>query len=276
MPELPEVETIVRQLREQIIGQVIKKIEILRPDQWKQNCPAEIERALIKQRIVDVTRRAKFILIDFQSGCRLIIHLRMTGKLIWSTEKPDIDKFTRTIFYFAGGSNLQFNDTRALGRVVFLSCEEKSPSLEKLGIEPLGDEWRLEILKSLCNKSRLTLKDFLLDQTKIAGIGNIYASEILFRARIHPERRAHTLSDEEIERLYHIIPKVLELAIEKMGTSIGNKVSDYRSVYNVQGEFQNVLTVYGREGEPCLKCGSPIIRIKQKDRSSFVCENCQK
>ena len=120
------------------------------------------------------------------------------------------------------------------------------------------------------------MKDFLLDQNKIAGIGNIYANEILFRAGIHPKRRANTLSDEEIEKLFNFIPKVLELAVQKMGTTLGNKVSDYRSVYNVEGEFQNILAVYGREGEPCLKCGNLIVRMKQKDRSSFVCEHCQK
>lgn len=276
MPELPEVETIVRQLQEQIVGKIIKKIEILRPDQWKLNRPDEVPQALNKQRIAQVSRRAKFILMDFKSGCQLIIHLRMTGKLIWSPIKPEVDKFTRTIFYFTDGSSLQFNDTRALGSLIFLNCDEEYPSLKKLGVEPLGDEWNQEHLKSIFQKSTLAMKDFLLDQNKIAGIGNIYANEILFRSSIHPKRRANTLSDEEIEKLFHIIPKVLELAIQKMGTTLGNKVSDYRSVYNIEGGFQNILTVYGREGEPCLKCGTPIIRIKQKNRSSFVCENCQK
>ncbi len=276
MPELPEVETIVRQLQEQIVSKVIEKIEILRPDQWKLNQPDEVQQALIKQRITQISRRAKFILIDFQSGCQLIIHLRMTGKLIWSPGKPEITKFSRTIFFFTDNSSLEFNDTRALGSLIFLNCGEEYPSIRKLGIEPLSEDWQLEYLKSICQKSALTMKDFLLDQNKIAGIGNIYANEILFRCGIHPKRQASSLSDDEIVKLYIAIPKVLELAVQKMGTTLGNKVSDYRSVYNVEGEFQNILTVYGREGEPCLKCGLPIVRIKQKDRSSFVCENCQK
>ena len=276
MPELPEVETIVRQLKEQIVDKVIKKIDILRPDQWKLNQPEQVERALNHQRIIDISRRAKFILINFKSGCRLIIHLRMTGKLIWSPGKPEINKFTRSIFYFSDGSSLEFNDTRALGSLIFLNCGEEYPSLKKLGVEPLSDDWRLKYLKSICQKSTLTMKDFLLDQNKIAGIGNIYANEILFRAGIHPKRRVNTLSEEEIEKLFNFIPKVLELAVQKMGTTLGNKVSDYRSVYNVEGEFQNILAVYGREGKPCLKCGNLIVRIKQKDRSSFVCEHCQK
>lgn len=275
MPELPEVETIVRQLQTQIVGKVIEKIEILRDDQWKKNHPRDVEKKLKNERITGISRRAKFILIDFQSGCQLIIHLRMTGKMIWHSGLPQIDKFTRTIFYFTNDTSLQFNDTRALGTLIYLNCGEEYPSLKKLGIEPLGDEWDLATLKSICQKSQLTMKDLLMDQTKIAGIGNIYANEILFRSGIHPQRRANTLSDEEIEKLFHFIPTVLDLAIQKMGTSIGNKVSDYRSVYNIEGGFQNILAVYGREGESCLKCGTPITRIKQKDRSSYFCSHCQ-
>jgi len=276
MPELPEVETIVRQLKTEIIGKVISKVDIRRTDQWKKNNPEDVKKALTNQRIAGISRRAKFILIDFHSGSRLIIHLRMTGKLIWHPGKPVIDKFTRTIFYFTNGTSLQFNDTRALGSLIFLRPGEDYPSLQKLGMEPLEDEWQLDRLRQFCQKSSLAIKPFLMDQTKIAGIGNIYANEVLFRAGIHPERPANTLSDDEVERLFHIIPKILALAIQKMGTTIGNKVSDYRSVYNIEGEFQNILAVYGREGEPCLKCGTPIVRIKQKDRSSFVCENCQR
>lgn len=276
MPELPEVETIVRQLQEHLIGKAIARVLILRASQWKENDPDLVSSQLIGEKIAGIHRRAKFILIDFHSGCRLIIHLRMTGKLIWAPDDLASDQFARTIFYFTDGSSLLFSDTRALGRLSLVSCAETAGSLARLGIEPLSGDWQLDHLTALLKPSRLTMKDFLLDQTKIAGIGNIYANEILFRAGIHPRRQAMTLNEEEIERLYHIIPRVLELAIDKMGTSIGNKVSDYRSVYNMQGEFQNVLAVYGREGKPCLKCGSPIIRIKQKARSTFVCENCQK
>ncbi len=275
MPELPEVETIVRQLNQQIVNKVIARVEILRPDQWHKNAPDQIETTLVQQRIIRVSRRAKFILIQFHSGGRLIVHLRMTGKLIWSEKEPIRDKFTRSIFYFTDGSCLEFNDTRALGWLIYLGRDEEYDSLLKLGIEPLSDSWQFESVKALCRNSSLTLKDFLMDQNKIAGIGNIYANEILFRAGIHPQRRANSLSDAEIARLFDWVPRVLELAIEKMGTTLGNRVSDYRSVFNMEGEFQNVLMVYGREGEPCLKCGSPIIRIKQKDRSSFVCPHCQ-
>lgn len=275
MPELPEVETIARQLNQQIINKVIARVEILRPDQWHKNLPEEVQAALVNQRICQVQRRAKFILIQFQSGGHLIIHLRMTGKLIWSPTEPILDKFTRTIFHFTDGSCLQFNDTRALGWLIYLPDGEQYVSLLKLGVEPLSQAWKLEHIESLCRKSSLAIKLFLMDQNKIAGIGNIYANEILFRAGIHPERRANTLSHEEIGKLFYLIPQVLELAVQKMGTTLGNRVSDYRSVFNIEGEFQNILMVYGREGEPCFHCGQPIVRIKQKDRSSFICKNCQ-
>lgn len=275
MPELPEVETIVRQLKQQIINKVIARVEILRPDQWHKNLPEKVQFALVNQRISQVQRRAKFIVIQFQSGGHLIIHLRMTGKLIWSPTEPILDKFTRTVFHFTDGSCLQFNDMRALGRLIYLPEGEQYLSLVKLGVEPLSEAWKLEHIKSLCRKSSLATKLFLMDQNKIAGIGNIYANEILFRAGIHPERRANTLSDEEIGKLFYWIHRVLELAVQKMGTTLGDRASDYRSVFNMEGEFQNILMVYGREGEPCFHCGQPIIRIKQKDRSSFICKHCQ-
>lgn len=275
MPELPEVETIVRQLRDNIVGQEIERVHILRRDQWKLNDPDETEMRLPGERIASINRRAKFIAMDFESGNQMVIHLRMTGKLIWSPGIPQADKFTRTIFFFKSGSSLQFNDTRALGTLAFYGHSEKNCWQKKLGPEPLNSDWQLSRLKEICGRTILQMKDLLLDQTKIAGIGNIYANEILFRARIHPERRANTLSDKEISALHRIIPEVLQLAVEKMGTSLGDGVFNYRSVYNIEGEFQNILAVYDREGEPCIICNSPIKRIKQKGRSSYFCGTCQ-
>ena len=275
MPELPEVETIVRQLRERIVHQIIQKVEILRPSQWKRNDPQLINQTLKSKHISEIKRRAKFVIIDFSDKSQLVVHLRMTGKLIWSNGEPVIDKFTRTIFYFESGCSLQFNDIRALGTLMFLKSSERDHWQEDLGLEPLSEQWTLERLTRLIRKSGLDMKSFLLDQKKIAGIGNIYASEILFKSRIHPERRANTLSDEEILRLFKAVPQILQLAVDKMGTSLGDGAANYRSVYNIEGGFQKILMVYGREGESCRQCGSPIFRIKQKGRSSYFCEKCQ-
>ncbi|MFZ5517130.1 MAG: bifunctional DNA-formamidopyrimidine glycosylase/DNA-(apurinic or apyrimidinic site) lyase [Candidatus Zhuqueibacterota bacterium] len=275
MPELPEVETIVRQLRDKIVGQKIERVDILRASQWKQNDPAAMQRTLPGEKIAAIDRRAKFISIEFGSGNQLVLHLRMTGKLIWSPGKALVDKFTRTIICFESGASMQFNDTRALGTLAFYPVNERDQWQCHLGIEPLSDDWQVQRLHEMCSQTALQMKDFLLDQTRIAGIGNIYANEILFRAKIHPERRANTLSDREIAALFRIIPQVLQLAVAKMGTSLGDGVFNYRSVYNIEGEFQNILAVYDREGEPCPVCQSPVRRIRQKGRSSYFCERCQ-
>jgi formamidopyrimidine-DNA glycosylase len=276
LPELPEVETIVRQLREKVTGQIIEKVKILRPSQWKQNNPNSIVRKLKNRKIIGITRRAKFIVLELDDDCQLVIHLRMTGKLIWSDKNPNIDNYTRTILYFSSGESLQFNDTRALGTLAFFTCEQKDAWQTKLGLEPLSDQWELEKLKIMLSKSRLDMKSFLLDQTKIAGVGNIYVSEILFRSGIHPERRANTLSDNEIKKLHKNVPLVLQLAVDNMGTSLGDGKQNFRSLYNIEGEFQNMIKVYDREREKCFKCKSNVIRIKQKGRSSYFCGVCQK
>ncbi len=276
MPELPEVETIVRQLRGLIVGQEIIKIQIRRPDQWKQNHPQTVARQLKGRQIVAIKRRAKFIVIEFENECQLLIHLRMTGKLIWFAGNPEIDKQTRTILFFKSGGSLAFNDTRALGRLTFFACARRDSWQQNLGLEPLGDLWTLENLTVLIKKSKLDIKSFLLDQKKIAGIGNIYASEILFRSKIKPQRRTDSLSPAEIEQLYLNIPEVLQLAIANMGTSLGDGKQNFRSVYSIEGEFQKLIKVYDRKDLPCFDCGAPIQRIRQKQRSSYFCDVCQK
>ena len=199
MPELPEVETIVRQLREPITGQVIKRVDILRPSQWHQNDPKEVEKILKNKQITGINRHAKFIVIELEKTFYLIMHLRMSGKLIWSNKQPQVDKYSRTILYFKSKSSLQFNDIRALGTLALLNNNEKEEWVKRIGLEPLNDEWNLETLTSIFNRSKLEIKPLLMDQTKIAGIGNIYANEILFHSKIHPERRANTFSDKEIK-----------------------------------------------------------------------------
>lgn len=276
MPELPEVETIVKQLKSHILGKKIAKVEILRSSQWKGTSPKNVIALLTNNLFKNISRRAKFIIFELKDEFRLIIHLRMSGKLIWTESWIPIDKYSRTIFYFEDGSSLQFNDTRALGTLQLADHKSQPECLKKLGIEPLSNDFKFDGLKQLLANSKLEIKDFLMDQKKIVGIGNIYASEILFHCRIHPKRVAKSLKATEVENLFSVIPQVLRAAIAHMGTTIGNNASDYRNVYNIEGDFQSLLQVYARMGEPCYNCSEPIIRIVQKGRSSYFCKKCQR
>jgi formamidopyrimidine-DNA glycosylase len=276
MPELPEVETIVRQLHESLIGKKISQVEIRRPRQWKGFPTETAVRMIANQQIQDIKRRAKFIVFDLTNNLNLIIHLRMTGKLLLAHDEFTTNKFTRTIFHFDDGSRLCYNDVRALGSLELIDANQCPKCLLKLGIEPLSSDFTLEALQELLSKSKLTIKEFLLNQNRIVGIGNIYASEILFLSRINPTRRANELIANEQKQLFHFIPEVLSQAISRMGTTFGHRIADYRNIYNIEGDFQNFLKVYDREGKPCLDCSNTIIRIVQKGRSSFLCEQCQK
>lgn len=276
MPELPEVETIVRQLRPHILNRKITNVHIFRPGQWKQSHPDDAVRILTGDSFTDISRRAKFITLKLASEYTLVIHLRMSGKLMWVQNCAPANQYTRTLFCFEDNSSLQFNDTRALGTIDLYSPHSIPKCLEKLGIEPLGNHFNEDILKELLSTSRLEIKDFLMNQNKVCGIGNIYANEILFRCKIHPRRIANSLTSAEIMHLAQTIPVVLNTAIERMGTTLGNSASDFRTVYNIEGDFQTLLKVYGRAGDSCDECGTEIRRIVQKGRSTFVCENCQK
>lgn len=274
MPELPEVEIIVRQLKSNkfILNQRIIDIDILRPRQWLVNTPKEVIDLLKNQFIDDICRRGKFIVFEIHNRCRMVVHLRMTGKFINSSSSPEIDAYTRDIFYFENGASLQYHDVRGLGRLFLLRYGDELPALTKLGVEPLSSNFTINYIQENLAGCKLQIKDYLMNQTKIAGIGNIYASEILFRCAIHPQRSTQNLKFEEIEKLYRKIREILQKSIDHMGATISN----YRTAYNTKGNFQNFLQVYGKANQPCPRCQKPIRRIIQKQRSTFFCENCQK
>ncbi|MDZ7262605.1 MAG: DNA-formamidopyrimidine glycosylase [candidate division KSB1 bacterium] len=272
MPELPEVQVIVTQLRDKVLHKKIVRVEILRTDQWLQNDPAQVVKILINQAFVDIYRKGKYIIFRLEDGFQLIVHLRMTGKFCWHPKPTRIDKHTRTVFYFTDGSCLHYHDLRALGMLILIPPNEEIKSLSQLGADPLSPQFTREYLWQKLQGCKLELKDFLLDQKKVAGVGNIYASEILFRSSIHPQTKSFSLSPSQVDRLYQAIPQVLREALVHSGTTISN----YRNVDDLEGEFQNFLQVYGKEGQPCPRCGQVIKRLKQKNRSTFFCESCQK
>ncbi|MBN1350766.1 DNA-formamidopyrimidine glycosylase [candidate division KSB1 bacterium] len=274
MPELPEVEIIVRQLKTSsgLLGHPITGVRILRPSQWQPASPDTIRTHLTGKCITNIRRRAKYILFELTDNWQLVVHLRMTGKFIISESTETTDPYTRTVFNFESGVDLVYHDVRALGRLFLGKREDVSHLVAKLGIEPLSFEFSRSYLHESLAGCRLQIKDYLMNQSKIAGIGNIYASEILFRSRIHPERLTSSLTAGEIEVLHQMIRTVLRESIDQMGTTI----SDFRTAYNSEGNFQNFLQVYGKANQPCSQCAGLIKRIIQKQRSTFFCEMCQK
>ncbi len=265
MPELPEVETVVRQLRREIVGRTFAGLRVFWP-RTVEGCPRELRRLIRGQAVRRVTRRGKYIGVECAGGAFLTIHLRMTGKLLRRLDAGDRPHL-RTEFSFADGSRLYFVDARKFGRICLWPC--RGESCPGLGPEPLRPATVRAALRRL--RTRRPVKSVLLDQAVLAGIGNIYADEALFAAGIHPLRPASGLSGEEVLRLSRSVPRVLRAAIGRKGTTLRN----YRTVAGESGENQGHLFVYGRAGEPCLRCGAVIARIRINGRSSHYCPCCQ-
>lgn len=278
MPELPEVETVVSDLRTQITGRSFCEAYIL----WPRTLAAPDEHALNERlagrQVIDVARRGKYILIHLNDGQALIIHLRMTGQLaVVPAGSPLLeDRHVRAWFSLApcadvgGGDALVFTDARKFGRIWLV--RDVNEVTGKLGPEPLAWDLAPETFAARIRKRKVAIKALLLDQTSVAGVGNIYADEALFRAGIHPLRKSSTLTDDELGRLYMSLRQVLQEAINARGTLL----RDYRTPYGEDGYFKNHLRVYGRRGKPCPACGQPIEHIRVTQRSTHFCPRCQR
>jgi len=272
MPELPEIETIARTLGPSVQDRVIRSIKVLRPALLRDTPPAGLER-LRGKKVLAVRRRGKMLLIDVSGNRSLVFHLKMTGQIVLVEPLAPTDRHVHFILQFRDqGLSLLFRDVRKFG---FLCCLEtssanRSPVLGSLGPEPLEIGFRdfCDIISG--RKGRL--KSLLLNQRFLAGIGNIYADEILFRSRLHPLAPAAALKTGELKRLWDSTREVLGEAIERRGST----VRDYMDSGGSPGEFQNYHRVYGREGEPCSVCGARIRRIRVGGRSSCYCPRCQR
>jgi len=274
MPELPEVETVCRGLKSHLIGATISGAEVLRVDSIAYPAHDEFENILPGHKFVDVWRRGKYILINLDGGTGLAAHLRMSGRLLVTKKKTPMGKFLRVRILLADGRELRFEDMRVFGRLWYkpadMTFEQVVPALAQLGVEPLTDLTAAGLGQSLAKKKQ-AIKSALLDQTVVAGIGNIYADECLFRAGIHPLKPAGVLKKAELERLVKEIRVVLLNAIEHRGTTL----SDYRDADGVNGNYQNEALVYGRTGMKCRVCTMKIERLKIGGRSSHFCLKCQ-
>jgi formamidopyrimidine-DNA glycosylase len=271
VPELPEVETIARGLANAVIGKTIASVEVGMAKIAVAPAGVSFIEMLAGERIADVGRRAKFIVVQLGSGRRLTVHLRMTGRVI--VQAPGVSEphpYTHIILTFTDGWRLCFADVRQFGRMRLL--ESGDPWDADGGIEPLSEAFTSETFVSMLDGRRTPIKTFLLDQKHLSGVGNIYACEALWEAGIRPSRQAQKISRPARRRLHGAIVDVLQRSIEARGTS----VDDYVDTEGLKGGFQNQLDVYGRLGQPCRRCGKPIVRTVLGQRGTWWCRGCQK
>lgn len=272
MPELPEVETVRRGLESQVSGKKIKEVDVLWPAIIASPAVDEFKKSLQNQGILRVGRRGKFLLFYLSDGT-LISHLRMEGKYILVKASESLDKHTHVVFRLEGDEELRYLDVRKFGRMSLVARGEEDghPSLKKLGPEPTYDAFDYFYMKERLTKHKKSIKALLLDQSLVAGIGNIYADEVLFEAGILPERPASSIEETEAVRLYESIVTKMEAAVKAGGTTIRT----YENAFGETGHFQNSLHVYGQTGQPCHICGTLIEKTKVAQRGTHFCPQCQ-
>ncbi len=275
MPELPEVETIARDLDRALRGARITGVTVTRPDVLREVTARTLAKRTTGATIERVWRRAKHAVLDLSTGDRLVVQPRFTGALlIHEGALPYEERLYSTLaFVLADGRALHYRDIRRLGTVALMSPERWSEYSGKMGVEPLDPAFTAEYLWNVLHGSTQAVKKLLMDQSRVVGIGNIYANEALWRAGVDPSRRGRTLSRGEVERLYDVIVPLLEAAIEARGTSF----RDYRDARGERGSFAALLQVYGREGQPCASCGARLIGTHAVDgRATVFCAYCQR
>lgn len=263
MPELPEVETIRREILPFVKGKVFSRLEIKDHRNIKGISPKKLEENLKGKKILDIERRAKYLVLPLSPKGFLVVHLGMTGRLLFEP-----DPYLKITFVFSGGKKLYFSDARLFGKIRFFDGD---PKLD-LGPEPFSKDFTPDVFREKLSKKKTTVKLALLDQKFLSGVGNIYANEALFRAGIHPQRKTNSLSDREVKKLHDAVLAVLNEAIHYRGTSD----NWYVDASGKKGGFQERLKVYGRKGEPCFKCKGKIVRISHGARGTFFCPKCQK
>ncbi len=275
MPELPEVETIRRQLAPAIEGDVLAELEVLDARWCEPAAPAEVADAVRGRRIERLARRGKYLSLELEDEVYLVMHLRMTGNLLIAAaaEAGSQRPYLRARLRLGSGAELLFCDPRRFGTgVVLLGSEARDAYFaERLGVEPLEPEFTTDALRAIAAGRRAPAKAFLLAQERIAGVGNIYADEALFRARIHPLRPVGSLRRGQIAELRDAVVASLNAGIDARGATI----DDFRDADGARGSFQDRFLVHRREGEPCPRCGRSIVKMRVAGRGTYVCERCQ-
>ena len=274
MPELPEIETICKGLKSQILNLEIIKTRRQTNLNLRQEIPKNIDQQLENQKIIDIERRAKYILIHLNNSKTIIIHLGMSGKLLIKDKNYIYQKHDHFILYLNNEQKIIYNDPRRFGLITTSDRNtlNKHPLFINLGIEPLSDTFDTNRLHFILKNKKQSIKSTIMDNTNLVGVGNIYALEALFLSKILPTRKSNSINIKETSSLYENIINVLKQAIKQGGSTI----KDYSSISGENGYFQHSFKVYNQEGKECKICNQLILRIKQSGRSSFFCPKCQK
>lgn len=287
MPELPEVETVCRQLEPEIEGRRVERLEVLDPRWCRPTAPEELEAAVSERTIEGLGRRGKYLLLALDGRQALVMHLRMTGNLVlvggedeldpsegmrlYEGERSISERHLRARFVLDDGRELWFTDPRRFGEAFLIDDADLGVRFERLGVEPLSEQFTAELLAEIAAGRTAPLKSFLLDQKGVAGVGNIYADEALFRAGLHPLSPAGSMKPEHHEALRDAVVAALEAGIDGGGASI----DDYRDGRGEKGRMQDEFLVHTREGEPCPRCEGTVERIVVSGRSTYFCPACQ-
>jgi formamidopyrimidine-DNA glycosylase len=275
VPELPEVETIRRQLAPALEGRTLERLEVLDPRWCEPAPPAALADATARRTIERLSRRGKYLTVSLADEVHVVMHLRMTGNLLLvaAAEDDPARPHLRARFVLDDDLRLLFVDVRRFGTGVVLLGDDALEDYfsARLGVEPLGPDFTAEALRAAARGRRAPVKAFLLSQERIAGVGNIYADEALYRARIHPLRPVGTLRPPQLEALRDAVVASLEDGIDAKGATI----DDFRHADGARGSFQDRFLVHRREGEPCPRCGTPIAKLRAAGRGTYVCRRCQ-
>jgi formamidopyrimidine-DNA glycosylase len=274
VPELPEVETVARDLRGAVTGRRIEGVTVLRADVVRYPDGNTLPALLTGQRFEKVERQGKYLLLGLDSGDDLMVHLGMTGHLLVCDADAPVPKHTHIRAALDDGRELRFDDARRFGRVAYGSREalDRARVMPRLGVEPLSDAFSQGALDAVLRRTTRTVKAALLDQKGVAGLGNIYIDEACFMAGVRPTKRCHRLTRRERAALLDAIPRVLASAVANRGSS----VDDYRDVWNGRGSNQERLQVYGRGGQPCFQCGALLRQTQTAGRTTVYCAHCQR
>jgi formamidopyrimidine-DNA glycosylase len=271
MPELPEVETLRRALIPLVLNKTLRGIKFYRKDLRFPIPEKQLRHGMLNVSIMKIDRRGKYLLLQVPTGA-MLLHLGMSGRVTQRLSPEPVEKHTHAIFHFDPETWLHFVDPRRFGCILWLPKDQGHPLLDHLGLEPLDKQTTASALKQKAHNCKAPIKSFIMDARKLVGVGNIYACESLFGARINPKRPAGKLTSADWERLLKVLRETLEKSIAAGGTTL----RDFFSADGTAGYYAQSLSVYGNENQPCPNCGTTISRIVQTGRSTFYCKTCQK